>query len=1094
MKNEYATGSDLLALFDALRRRSLPVQWLPELCGWDGERLETTLSILNAQGDVWGDARTGDGLVHRRDGISQTYDIRSESGLFPFASALFSGDRTSALEALATFLTRLCGKDTPALSAALFRLYLELLLETPLTVLAGTDHARFVRLGRKAAEFSYCIHGSARLALKVLLRGRAAALRRGDPDTASLFSLMCGGFNVIPGPLHNSSRLHALMTRGYEDLHERGRETLLEKEAHLVGVYYFMEGKFQRAIDTMATAETPTDNPVQVHAAARRGLLSAVAYCQLGENDQGHELLRRTLRRLPQPGFHSLARQVRAYIAVVLLRRKDFDQALERLDIALGDASPGRDLPGWVSVMQALSLYHASQPERIVTAYTTLCNGLDRAAASGYRRPLYLFPEMLELFDEIHAAGLGPVPGYDRKAELERCLHGPNTALRGTALRIRGKQLIREEKHTEALDCLQQSLALFRSVRAYDEVAKTRWELTRYHLGHGEEAKARSYAMEARLRLTAGEFPQEFAALLPELRAGKRTGPQPGLHPGNLSLEKSDELSEYSLLIAYLESLHTRDWSDKNEFLESLVASSCTTLGMSRGGLFVYDKGMAEPKVLSSHQFSFPSLPERSRAEILELVGIALTGNPVVTTAPAASTAQGRDGETTMICIPVFLGATMYVLYHDGILPAWRLELIREELLDHLGRLLARELTLAGALPENEREQDGETSAAGRHAPASSRSEAAPPPTPLSDGHELIVESQVMRDFLRSADLVARSDASVYISGETGAGKEVVARRIHALSGRKGAFVAVNLAGIPDELFENEMLGHEKGAFTGANIQKPGLLEMADNGTLFLDELEETSPRVQTKLLRLLQERSFTRLGGTRVLKSRFRLIAAGNGDITAAIRKGLFRKDLFYRVCVAPLHIPPLRERKEDIRAIARYYHAHFSRYYGKDGDGEFSAAELEQLMNAPWPGNVRELKNFVERCVILRGTSSPFDELMRESLSFNMALKDGSAEESMHEPDSPESAAHSPALPPYRPPKDGTPYPFLEKLAARDTPPSLDEVQEAYARAVLLRTHGKIDGPDGAAAILGLGRSTLYALRRKVMPPDDQTPVRPE
>jgi transcriptional regulator with GAF, ATPase, and Fis domain len=213
---------------------------------------------------------------------------------------------------------------------------------------------------------------------------------------------------------------------------------------------------------------------------------------------------------------------------------------------------------------------------------------------------------------------------------------------------------------------------------------------------------------------------------------------------------------------------------------------------------------------------------------------------------------------------------------------------------------------------------------------------------------------------------VARTETTVLLTGESGTGKELVARAIHYASPRaEGPFVAVNCAALPDTLLESELFGHERGAFTGADRQKPGRFELAAHGTLFLDEIGELSAAVQVKLLRVLQEREFQRVGGTATLKADVRLIAATNRDLTVEMAAGRFRSDLFYRLSVFNVHLPPLRERGDDVLLLADSFIRSLAAKMGK-GDVTLSRDAREVLRRHTWPGNIRELQNAVERALI--------------------------------------------------------------------------------------------------------------------------------
>ena len=252
-------------------------------------------------------------------------------------------------------------------------------------------------------------------------------------------------------------------------------------------------------------------------------------------------------------------------------------------------------------------------------------------------------------------------------------------------------------------------------------------------------------------------------------------------------------------------------------------------------------------------------------------------------------------------------------------------------------------------------------------------------PAPEGDPTQLLTgASPALQKVERLIERVAPTSATVLITGETGTGKELVARSVHASSQFQcGPFIKVNCAAIPESLFESELFGYERGAFTGAATRKPGRFELAESGTLFLDEIGEMPLSAQPKLLRALQDASFFRVGGTRIVKVRVRLIAATNRDLGEEVSRGNFRADLFYRLCVLPIHVPALRERRQDIEALAMLFLKRFSQHSATAPVG-IEARTLDALRAYDWPGNIRELENAIERAVLL--SDSP--ELTLETL----------------------------------------------------------------------------------------------------------------
>jgi formate hydrogenlyase transcriptional activator len=233
--------------------------------------------------------------------------------------------------------------------------------------------------------------------------------------------------------------------------------------------------------------------------------------------------------------------------------------------------------------------------------------------------------------------------------------------------------------------------------------------------------------------------------------------------------------------------------------------------------------------------------------------------------------------------------------------------------------------------------------------------------------HGIIGESRALKTVLQQVDLVAPTDSTVLIQGETGTGKELIARAIHNSSARRnGPFITLNCAAIPATLLESELFGYERGAFTGAVAQRIGRFEAANGGTLFLDEIGEIAPDLQVKLLRVLQEQEFERLGSTRTTRVNVRVVAATNRDLPQMIEEKQFRADLFYRLSVFPIHVPPLRDRREDIPALVRHFLSKYAQLMNKIVEN-IPAETMDAMLAYNWPGNIRQLQNFVEHGAIV-------------------------------------------------------------------------------------------------------------------------------
>jgi len=315
----------------------------------------------------------------------------------------------------------------------------------------------------------------------------------------------------------------------------------------------------------------------------------------------------------------------------------------------------------------------------------------------------------------------------------------------------------------------------------------------------------------------------------------------------------------------------------------------------------------------------------------------------------------------------------------------------------------------------------------------------------------IVARSGKMQEVLAMVERVAPTNSTVLLGGESGSGKDLIARAIHQHSRRaSGPFIKINCTAIPENLLESELFGYEKGAFTGAVSSKPGKFELADKGTIFLDEIGDVPGTIQVKLLRVLQDRDFERLGGTKTLKVDVRVVAATNQDLRAALEQGSFREDLYYRLNVVPINIPPLRERKEDIPYLVDHFVERFTRESGKPLRGITPAAQ-KALMEFHWPGNVRELENIIERAVAL----SSGDVIDVADIRLDLSpMKPGAA-----------PAANAAAFPP-----EGT---------------TLEQFEDEIIKEALHRAGGN---KSQAARLLGLSRNALRYRLSKMGVPDEE------
>jgi Nif-specific regulatory protein len=379
-------------------------------------------------------------------------------------------------------------------------------------------------------------------------------------------------------------------------------------------------------------------------------------------------------------------------------------------------------------------------------------------------------------------------------------------------------------------------------------------------------------------------------------------------------------------------------------------------LGGRRAALFLVDPKERALSVISA--YGMPKEHTRARFGVGVVGRVAEGGRPIVVPnvrhepmalLELADPAAWRETRFSLVAVPLVLGsecAGVLSVYFDGGSSDF---VARLSVLNVVASLVAQGI---------------------RPARATARAE---PSRPSQSGvfeyANMIGSSPIMRQVYEQIGQVARTTATVLILGESGTGKELVAQAIHANSERvRQPFIKINGAAFPEQLFESELFGHERGAFTGALARKKGRFELAERGTLFLDEIGELPLSTQVKLLRVLQSREFERVGGTETLKSDVRLIAATNKSMQEAVASGVFREDLFYRLNVFTITLPPLRDRQEDISPLAEYFLQKYANLHRKPGRS-ISSAALDSLLRHPWPGNVRELENAIERAVVVCG-----------------------------------------------------------------------------------------------------------------------------
>ena len=974
------------------------------LAGLSGSELQKWPSFSESPGEK--NSADLDGLLFRhREAVEELKMLSGDSPFERFLMDMACGEELGALEAL----LKLGEERIQALASDDVRAMLMFTLERMRRFSPSTspELKRFLALCRELHLFIVCsgvfIPGLPQFFLQV----RETSLGLGDEGETALVDLLIGSLNVCNIPEHNNPHFHAVMTRGKKVFDTLKNPDLVEKAVPYLGIYAFLEGDYEQAMSFFSRASRQMRIQQRRYFEMFYARHWSFAAANRGDFDLAAGLLLTRLRQADVSSNSSLSRNLRSQLAFVYLRMGRSEQAIEQLDMALTGMTKRTDVASSVTTLRHLAFYHMFSGN-LTAAYKVLRPALARAEAEGYQRPVYLNGIFLELLASLHEKRLPPLPCYCFEDELDRCLVGPNKLLRGVAFRVRGRMFERSGNRKEAMFFYRKSIALLDSIHNSMGADQSRLFLASLLL---EEDKA-----EAELLVhEAWRSYSYLKALWPDrlLR----------LVPSCAVVQEEGSVSARSLVESFRDTFAPRrSGLSFEEFARILITESGRLLGASEGWLYHRSQPSAPLRLMETTAGTDERFPVPASAE--EIAELVAEGEPVM----LDSLADRGEGRGMFVGLPLDCRPYgMYVLCLAGRIPERLRVLLDETLLRDISRVLTWPCMLT--LEMDSRRQSAVV--------------------PRKDVREMICASPKMQSFLADVDNAAGTDAAVLLNGESGVGKEVLARRIHERSGRSGRLVTINMASLQDELFESEFFGHEKGAFTGAMNSKLGLVELAENGTLFLDEITEASPRVQAKLLRVLQERNFLRVGGTRPISINFRLVAASNRNLGEAVRKGLFRADLYYRIAVICLKIPPLRERREDILPLARYYLHHFAHRHGREVVRDFSEACCRRLEQWSWPGNIRELRNVVEQSVILSGG---------RTLSFQ--------EEFEVQTSRVERSAGAVPLPPENSPAEGI---------------SLEEAERRCILAALRKTNWRIDGAHGALSILKISRSALYAKMRR-------------
>ncbi len=796
--------------------------------------------------------------------------------------------------------------------------------------------------------------------------------------------------------------------RGWEIIQQIEDEELHKWGLKVKGLTYIIKGQFFKAIDayeqSLGELESPSDSDFFQLVA----LNLALCYTLVGMPQRGlgiSEAIQNQCRRGTNLPLLSYALVT---AGIILLEIKQLKKSRSYFESTL-ELAKRENIP-MVEVLAGIGMASIECQEGSFSLAAEHYKALWKIRKSSWYHILNFYP-LLDTGYVLHSKGVSPIdlkPVFDFLFRLDK--EHVNPLMYGMIRRLQLSLPESKIPTAEKISILDELEKTVEEMGATFELAKIRIELARLYSQTSNWQKAESYALKAYeffSPIAKDCFPPDLQHMIPQDK-----------------LTRDDRL--FDMVVEMGEAL------TKQENIEMLLTNIITSIsrltGSERAALFIRGED-SDIRLVASRNLSNEEIKDEIFTNTMRDIQAVLNSRDSKILQYEISGHDPADSRRVIIT-PLKLGEKVTgVLYQDSrffslnvspevfkLLSAFASQIAvsidRAQAYDEIARLNKR-LIQENLYYLEEKEE-------------------------FRPFGEIIGVSTAIRDLQRLIQKVAPTQSTVMIHGETGVGKELIARAIHRESPRKiGPFIRVNCAALPDTLIDSELFGHEKGAFTGAFKTKAGRFELAHHGTIFLDEISEVPPSTQGRLLRVLQEKEFQRVGGTRMMHSDFRLIAATNKDLDAKVADGSFRADLFYRLNIFPINVPPLRDRKEDIPPLA----VHFLKLFCSHGNKQYQGIpelEMKKLTAYSWPGNIRELSNMIERAVILGGPKIRFPE--------------------------------------------------LAGLRTEDTSPLSDEdftlknMERERILKALQKTNGKVGGKDGAAALLGLNRTTLIHRMKKV------------
>ncbi|MDX9789145.1 MAG: sigma-54 dependent transcriptional regulator [Desulfobacterales bacterium] len=846
---------------------------------------------------------------------------------------------------------------------------------------------------------------------KLLLVSEAS----GDRRSHAMILLHLGRLHFIA---FKSTEFLKALSDGKQIVDELGDDDILCQSAEFVGHYYFVQGDFKQALihyekasEWYRLTETKIINPFMPG-------FFCLSIMALGQFTRAYNLMDIYHDMAMKKNLPNVATTLRTVLGYMLLSFHKKNEALQHLTIAEVDAKKQNNDLGLFGARLFKSYYLYLNGE-LPEARDLFITALKNAALADVIRPYAIFPWVLEMLFDFDRQQLEVPAEFSFEGTVQRLMDDFNICLKGTAMRLLAKRAAANGQSPEDIkDYLEKSLNFLVSSGPAVQLAKTQLELARFELTCGNREKASVYAMQAWETLPANTkrlFPDDLQHLIGTF--SKEPFLKSFLSPAVISSRFAEAMEKHIPAL------------DLKVVLSRLVATTNRFFSAERGAFFLMDKKGKMELAAAVNLTELEVKSDKFFPHSKQIIRANDSGEPLITFLSHSAKRKSPAVNTAVLCLPIDLGNDLQgVLYHDN-----------SFLKDGFDYLDPQTLTLLKTHFQTLSRQIREFySSAQKKIYRASEKESE---TEFTLNEKIIGESPGILNLLKKAGRIADTNSPILIQGETGVGKEILARWVHKHCPRcNGPYVVIDSTTIAENLLESELFGHEKGAFTGATHQKTGRVELAHGGTLFLDEVGELPLSMQAKLLRVLEEKTFVRVGGSRVHQCDFRLIAATNRDLEKEVRAGRFREDLFYRLNVLPIQIPPLRERGSDIVLLARHFLGIYCKRL-KRPTLLISPKDVSALCAYSWPGNVRELKNVIERGALL-STGNQL-ELQLSTM-----------------------------------PADRSSFSVSGK-------PSMDELQRDYIRYILKTTDGKVSGPGGAADVLKMKRTTLYYRMKRLSVP---------